>query len=126
MSEHKTDNELIAEFMGVKHKQDPFVKSKKLFWHYKEAYSMSESLNFDTSWDWLMPVVEKIAKLNYGVSITTWPKEWDAPIVGVQVMIHDNGDDGPVIERHSEPEQMITSIYKVVVEFIKWYNENGK
>ena len=118
MSEHKTDNELIAEFMN----------DQKWFFNDAKRIAGDELvyLKYHKSWDWLMPVVEKIAKLNYGVSITTWPKEWDAPIVGVQVMIHDNGDDGPVIERHSEPEQMITSIYKVVVEFIKWYNENGK
>ena len=125
MSEHKTDNELIAGFMGVQVYQT-YAEMQAVPIDELTHWALPEQLEYDTKWDWLMPVVEKIAKLNYGVSITTWPKEWDAPIVGVQVMIHDNGDDGPVIERHSEPEQMITSIYKVVVEFIKWYNENGK
>jgi hypothetical protein len=38
----KTDNELIAEFMG------------------KPDHIMSELLKYHTSWDWLMPVIHKI------------------------------------------------------------------
>lgn len=61
----KTDNEIIADFIGVEHKPDPFVKSKDLYWHYNEINLMSEALLFDTSWDWLMPACRKWDNLNY-------------------------------------------------------------
>ena len=45
------NNKLIAEFMGVGK-------------HY-EAQSSNMFNQYDTSWDWLMPVIEEIDHLNY-------------------------------------------------------------
>lgn len=107
MTDNLSDNELIAEFMGMPHEKDPFVKSNEKYWHYKELGVMSESLQFDTSWDWLMPVVEKIGGL------------WESP-----------GEDGETEESmqvrrlmEMELDSGIEKIYANVVEFIKWYNE---
>lgn len=74
-----TDNELIAEFMGVDH--HPLTNK------------------YDTSWDWLMPVVEKIGK-QY---IPT-----DLAINRITIF---------------EP---IEGVYSAVVQFIKWYNQTKK
>ena len=57
------DNKLIAEFMGVpqgKHTHfmvEPFAL---------ESYAEEDDLKYDSSWDWLMPVVQKIEKLEVG------------------------------------------------------------
>ena len=52
------DNKLIAEFMGL-----PIVEHDGM-WYNPEDTNMK--FNYDTSWDWLMPVVEKIEKLEVG------------------------------------------------------------
>ena len=76
------NNKLIAEFMGSKYINEPFKDSKgemQDFWHWSKpdngyprdmnidtapemstAY-MIENFSYHKSWDWLMPVVEKIA-----------------------------------------------------------------
>lgn len=65
-------NEIIALFMGAKWKRritDSFVGDVLEFsegvptWH--KPYWSSATLKYHTSWDWLMPVVEKIAKLPF-------------------------------------------------------------
>lgn len=61
---HLEQNKLIALFLGAEYKQDdyeqwgywfekPFVEN----WH---TGFNADALKFHTSWDWLMPVVEKI------------------------------------------------------------------
>lgn len=55
----KTDNELIAEFMGVLSLSETGLwdihKTGKLIYCVR-----SNELKYDTSWDWLHPVLEKI------------------------------------------------------------------
>ena len=51
----KKENKLIAEFMGMEESNGEY---------YKRIYNSGDwipldELKFDTSWDWLMPVVEK-------------------------------------------------------------------
>jgi hypothetical protein len=52
----KTDNELIASFMGFEIRRPEYRLSKP------EVFSNDawREVKYDTSWDWLMPVVEKI------------------------------------------------------------------
>ncbi len=57
-------NGMIAEFMGVKFKDDneyinelKEMRSNGIF--FEQGYMASE-LKYHTSWDWLMPVVEEI------------------------------------------------------------------
>jgi hypothetical protein len=100
----KTDNELIAEFMGspVNYEYDRPYPSKK---------RVKVILKYDTSWDWLMPVVEKISELPnvYSVEIHI-----DATVrISSDSLFENLGGD-------------IESCYKTVVEFIKWYNSQPK
>ena len=55
------------------------------------------ALKFNSSWDWLMPVVEKIANLHLKENVTTLP-------------ISSN----------------IKTVWDACLEFIKWYNEQNK
>jgi hypothetical protein len=129
-------NRLIAEFMG-------FTKEKNLG-YYDNNENMSQvvydvqngncfdELLFDKSWDWLMPVVEKIENLSYG--------KWYVHIQGNSVSIED-GNDSPIWDYHvnsynptlslfstslfseNKNNTPIASLYKAVVEFIKYYNK---
>ena len=54
------DNKLIAEFMGAYSEEDGYDYSKV----------GNKGLYYHTSWDWLMPVVEKIEALKYRVEIS--------------------------------------------------------
>ena len=83
----KTDNELIAEFMGMG------------IFHYNP-----NQLGYDTSWDWLIPVVEKIHNVV--------PSEV-SEVNNEGLAIFEIGLLTPIGEVH-----------EAVVQFIKWYNSN--
>ena len=106
-------NKLIAEFMGIKllntYGQYAFPKSLPQFKHSDHSewcnetkdnlhYPLSASLmDYHNSWDWLMPVIEKILKTKtYGE------------------MRHK-------VFMSIKPD--INHTYKAVVEFIKYYNK---
>lgn len=85
----KQDNKLIAEFMNVdKHGDTEFIVNR-LICNY-------ESMQYKTSWDWLIPVIDKIGKTDCD----------HEPLANVSIY------------------SSIEEIYKEVVEFIKWYNKN--
>lgn len=126
-----TDNDLIADFIGD--------ERQKFDWNYL----------YDTSWDWIMPVVEKIRTGRYGKeafgSVLVFMDgggyhgKWNCSILGwltYQKTTYDgkgNYDSYEKIETphisiyndtHQEP--LIICTYKAVVEFIKWYNKQIK
>tara|TARA_R110000868_G_scaffold402711_2_gene679345 strand:+ start:280 stop:579 length:300 start_codon:yes stop_codon:yes gene_type:complete len=92
------NNRLIAEFMGV----------GKLH----EAQSSNQWNQYHTSWDWLMPVVEKIESderydvdiLQYGTRIREGQKEIVNNIADISF------------------DKKIEHTYDAVVEFIKQHN----
>ena len=116
----KENNKLIAEFMGWKNNNGNYYLPDEIdFIKLIETTIESnwceileeqdtcrlEEMKFHSSWDWLMPVVEKC--------LTTHEvqegKDWDYHYS----QLH---DDLWSIN--------IETTYKAVVEFIKWYNEN--
>lgn len=115
-----SDNELIAQFMGV-------TPTEKTYLNLGTWYNMK----FNTSWDWLMPVVEKIAKYYYqGYQTNNGYKnitEYDYAYPRTFGML--NGGSGKFMVRINrmtlhEDESLIKATYEAVIEFIKWYNEN--
>ena len=97
------NNKLIAEFMGW---DTEVFKSGKVNYYYYDKVSKQEifleahELSYNVSWDWLMPVIEKITEL------CEEPQELDEL-------------------KHALLCVDIKSVYFIVVEFIKEYN-NGK
>ena len=89
----KKENTLIAEFM------QKFTSGFGLYDYNGNHYKMDE-LQFHTSWDWLMPVVEKILDISFQ-------------------------DEGDAEDFYSIRDCMpdINHTYKAVVEFIKYYNK---
>jgi hypothetical protein len=101
----KTDNELIAEFMGLKVTDYPIQYSDRVEHHYyMDGDDREIDLDYDTSWDWLMPVVEKIKKCGYDDRGFELLKTIDHYLVMVQ----------------------IADVHMYVAEFIKWYNNQPK
>ena len=108
----KTNNELLAEFMGLVESTIP-----NRYWTEKslEGFGMGKlkELNYDTDWNWLMQVVEKIEGLSYCVEIksdTTIIYEYGSKTSNI------NNDEGTKIE----------NTYYACVEFVKLYNEQKK
>ena len=85
------NNKMIAEFMG-----------KEIYQHYHES-------NYHCSWDWLMPVVEKIESLGYVFTIQGGKAEYGEMISETRCFIAENKR---------------SSTYNAVVEFINQYNKN--
>jgi hypothetical protein len=90
------NNKLIAEFMGL---PTEVFNSGNLNYYFKEFNSGTwyeeHELSYNISWDWLMPVVQKIEQTFEGV-----PQE----------MFNISFD--------------ISEVYNAVVEFINEYNKN--
>ena len=100
-----TDNKLIAEFMGVPCDKDLYTP---LCPHTGETlFIPSSQMKYDTLWDWLMPVVQKIESLGYVFTIQGGKAEYGEMISETRCFI---------------AEDKLSSTYKAVVEFIKGYN----
>ena len=124
----KTENELIAEFMGFK----PYKEAWGGSGSFARTYNINgdilygNEMKYNSSWDWLMPVVEKIKKEHY------FRFDIDSPgsVTKQQhtsVSIFQNWVGGGCTEVcEIEGEDMKSTIYKAVVEFIHWYNQQPK
>ena len=105
------NNELIADFMGIVFHDD---EDK---WYDADGLYL-DGLYFNESWDWLMPVVEKIESIEDEHRCA----KYNVNTVQCFVEIVDNHTSEEIIELDGDTKKEAT--YKAVVEFIKWYNEN--
>ena len=97
------ENKLIAEFMNMKY------SDKRSFNNGEWTYSI-ESLNKFKTWDWLMPVVQKIESLGYVFTIQGGKAEFGEMISKPQCFTS---------------KDKLSSTYDAVVEFIKQYNKES-
>lgn len=100
------ENKLISEFMGYKTYEH--TDSVAITLTEDNGFSTDYGhvhTKYHTSWDWLMPVVEKIENhLGYAVTI-------------VQNSCYTESMGG------EERDSKLEATYKTVVEFIKYYNK---
>lgn len=111
--ENLENNKLIAEFMGW-NIDNPSTLPTNL--HQEEETQGFWELKFDTDWNWLMGVVEKINTSDYTVEIHS-----------MDTRIYNN-NTGKIIfqsECKWQTYELLNSVYEAVVEFIKWYNKNN-
>jgi len=105
-------NKVIAEFMEVKFDKGNFYNMGYDIFSNGNLYR-SHELKYHTSWDWLMPVVEKINLLdNYRYTVY---------IASMDTKIVDNISGNVIVEidcKHSIDE-LRQSVYEAVVKFIK-------
>lgn len=129
-------NKLIAEFMEYKHSDILYDEENEEYFFDTdhlvcvediEVWESSvddwtstlspEQMLFHSSWDWLMPVVEKIEK-NFWVTTTT-RRGYSA------VSIHQPQRAYEKIAR-VDSENKLEATWTAIVEFIKWYNSCQK
>jgi len=106
-----TENKLIAEFMGVENTNGLVFQDANT----KEFHS----IKYHTSWDWLMPVVEKIEKLK----IEGRKIYFSLSTHSICVMLKPTPNDHiPKTIVENKDGTKIEATYKAVVQFIKEYN----
>lgn len=123
-------NKLISVFMEVDF-SIPYSYGPGRYCEFTE-----ELLNYHGSWDWLMPVIDKIENIgeidpdtgdnNYNFEIC---KRFVRVIYGWDKYVYN--DDGTFKDYDSSFKDYryviwgnrLTAVWQAVVEFIKWYNE---
>ncbi len=110
------NNRMIAEFMGGKYTygNTNVPLSVNLIYIPKRGSNMFAQLEYNSSWDWLMPVVEKIELLGYSVekNFQRIDNDWQTLITkGNDILFQDFA------------EKSIDAMYCTLVQFIEWYNE---
>jgi hypothetical protein len=123
------NNKLIAEFMGIK---ELITESQFLAMEHKAHNpTIIEYLKYNTDWNGLMEVVEKIESIK---PFQLMDRNW----IGFDVKIYktfntqthyctikylkEQGD--MTISNGFSKQSKIEAVYNACVEFIKWYNEN--
>ena len=120
--ENLENNKLIAEFMGMNIVTlDDIRRNKNPMISNADGYTV-DSLQYHTSWDWLMPVVDEIESIE-GISIRI--EGFSVEVLKGTMPYEDNEDvvicKGDVDIRKGK----IYSVYTAVVEFIKKQNKNN-
>ena len=128
----KTDNELIAEFMGcVFMKEIAKVKYYNVpAWHIESHNASCGFFKYHTRWDWLMPVVEKIESIRHiGIDAIYFKIEGKTCQIwtyfDVKEFLRLTGDDkneGNKFRVGHTAKTKIEATYHACVDFIKWHN----
>jgi len=106
--ETKKGNKLIAEF-----------EHRKFFGNLIDKFGEGTfnelpEMNYHTSWDWLMPVVEKIEK-DFDFAFNIFKNEtWIAD--------EEYRNTAKGWNRQVKTDSKINSVYQSVIQFINWYN----
>ena len=118
------NNKLIAEFIGIEYIEGDCNQKWRLTnspIHKVTMSSHSVHLHFDVSWDWLMPVYNKLS-LKHDIG-------WKITSKYINIYTHAGqpiGDFNGMFEINC-PQNVMSDAYRAIVAFIKWYNkQNGK
>lgn len=114
------NNKLIAKFEGGWEYYTPKEFLENAYWKNTTTKHSSIELKYHSSWDWIMPCIEKIEKLGYTMETQ---RDWEG-----DYWLAFNTMSGFIGSNHKK-EKLFDRHYFAVMEFIKWYNknkENGK
>lgn len=117
----KTDNELIADFDGWVFCDDDGVNYPYGYYlletDHEKSWCDPREFKYAESWDWLMPVVEKIGKL--------YEKAFPSNEEFIKrIMAHNDPIDKEYVDVISISVcTPISEVYEATVKFIKWYNK---
>lgn len=119
MSTITENNRLIADFMDWKHSSDPDF----------DNWEMS-LLKYHSSWDWLMPAVEKIEKtktFDNDEGYENVEQCWRVNIFsGDCVISYASNFYGWSEKFYGNDSTILGTVYDAVIQFIQWYNEQIK
>jgi hypothetical protein len=113
-------NRLIAKFMGY---NVEMIDNEFYFTLDDMLESFcNDEIHYHSSWDWLMPVMQKIGTLGFCITL-----EFDEKPYLTYISIMDNSTatyiDEDYEDRDYEIESDIHLAWFNVVNFIKWYNK---
>ena len=91
---------------------------------YKDEF-WTEDVKFHKSWNWLMPVVEKIELLGASTDIHYFAgtKKNSTGWFGTSILGYSVGLSN--YDHTNQYKSKIESVYNAVIHFIKWYNEKN-
>jgi hypothetical protein len=109
------NNKLLAEFLGLTLEQE----QERIFIQGLGTKLIEDT--FNTDWNWLMEVVEKIEN----ITIQKLSFNFNIQKDGVSLFYSHINEPKEQIEMYFEWRQKtkIANTYKIAIEFIKWYNE---
>lgn len=118
------NNKLIAEFMGIiPHVDKDNPKNYEAYVQIPNStcpngYHVEEA-KYHSSWDWLMPVVEKIARIPF-------EEDYATACARTFGMLNDEGKIMVRLNRFQLhiADTLIEATYAAVLEYINWYNSN--
>jgi hypothetical protein len=127
------NNKLIAEFMGGKYSKDvSFPMSNDSIWlpfwgiiNFETIENgKGQVLLYHSSWDWLMPVVERVVKLKIGDGVVyvdhPYLRTFGATNEATgKIMVRFNG------QALFQSDTLIEATYLAVIDIINWYNGYG-
>jgi len=134
--EQTQNNEMIAKFLGGIVREAWHVEGfpSQMVWEgneaaiYREAFMgrplgktiLSEEMKFHESWDWLMPVLDKIRK-------DSWLKiEFHEDYTYCLISSPQLGAEPVTLEERLEDMPAIKVVWDAIVTYINWYNEQVK
>lgn len=108
---------LIADYMGYEYKDSSIFPMVKADVFYEYAF-------FDSNWDLLMRVIQKISQFKYEDGETAYPRTFGMPFDNGS---HDN-DITIMVRFNRQPvfhgKTLIKAAYDAVMYFINIYNQN--
>jgi hypothetical protein len=115
------NNKIIAEFMGFyfdRFHNDGIIEPpiNTMFFKHSATFSLEE-LKFNSDWNWIMEVVEKIKPLVYAFDICK---------SGTIIFQFKENNTLPSIAFNNRNMSQIETVYNSCIEFIKWHNEQNK
>lgn len=110
-------NKLIAEFMGWRKDATHgwLQKDEKDSWNFRDDYV----LRYYVSWDWLIPVMEKICECGCVFEI------WKSLGGGCRIC-KVGGKYEEAKSFHAESNSIQEAVWYNAIDFIKWYNQKYK
>jgi hypothetical protein len=113
-SEILEGNKLVAEFMGA---TKGFNSKDGEFYYLPNnvpSYLIKE-LKYHSSYDWIMPVVQKIINLGWQFQLNSYGISNSAEFIKTGSYIKNTDWSTPLL-----------ATYNVVIDFIKWYSNSDK
>lgn len=110
------NNKKIAEFLGFKLQNNPNERFYKNYFTQANGVWVNriEILHFDSDWNWLMKVVEKIESLGY------WIEIHGGTINRCLIGSINSSYESFEVTKNTK----IEAVYNACIDFIKWWNEN--